>query len=172
MHSKFDERLGLAWLVKVRIIILTFLLGIELAVARLTPTTLPLRLFVDVMLLWYTMSLFYLLLLSFWEEHRIQSLLQVVTDLALVTLVVYVTGGVDSSLNFLYPLVIIVACILPPRVWAYLTAALAFILYGTVLELTYFEFIRSYSTTHPGMGALQAIIFINLFAYLAVAYLA
>jgi len=172
MHSKFDERLGLAWLVKVRIIILTFLLGIELAVARLTPTTLPLRLFVDVMLLWYTMSLFYLLLLSFWEEHRIQSLLQVVTDLALVTLVVYVTGGVDSSLNFLYPLVIIVACILLPRVWAYLTAALAFILYGTVLELTYFEFIRSYSTTHPGMGALQAIIFINLFAYLAVAYLA
>jgi two-component system sensor histidine kinase PilS (NtrC family) len=124
------------------------------------------------MLLWYTMSLFYLLLLSFWEEHRIQSLLQVVTDLALVTLVVYVTGGVDSSLNFLYPLVIIVACILLPRVWAYLTAALAFILYGTVLELTYFEFIRSYSTTHPGMGALQAIIFINLFAYLAVAYLA
>jgi two-component system, NtrC family, sensor histidine kinase PilS len=172
MHSKFDERLGLAWLVKVRIIILTFLLGIELAVARLTPTTLPLRLFVDLMLLWYTMSLFYLLLLSFWEEHRIQSLLQVVTDLALVTLVVYVTGGVDSSLNFLYPLVIIVACILLPRVWAYLTAALAFILYGTVLELTYFEFIRSYSTTHPGMGALQAIIFINLFAYLAVAYLA
>jgi two-component system, NtrC family, sensor histidine kinase PilS len=172
MHSKFDERLGLAWLVKVRIIILTFLLGIELAVARLTPTTLPLRLFVDVMLLWYTMSLFYLLLLSFWEEHRIQSLLQVVTDLALVTLVVYVTGGVDSSLNFLYPLVIIVACILLPRVWAYLTAALAFILYGTVLELTYFEFIPSYSTTHPGMGALQAIIFINLFAYLAVAYLA
>ncbi len=172
MHSKFDERLGLAWLVKVRIIILTFLLGIELAVARLTPTPLPLRLFVDVMLLWYTMSLFYLLLLSFWEEHRIQSLLQVVTDLALVTLVVYVTGGVDSSLNFLYPLVIIVACILLPRVWAYLTAALAFILYGTVLELTYFEFIRSYSTTHPGMGALQAIIFINLFAYLAVAYLA
>jgi two-component system sensor histidine kinase PilS (NtrC family) len=172
MHSKFDERLGLAWLGKVRIIILTFLLGIELAVARLTPTPLPLRMFVDVMLLWYTMSLFYLLLLSFWEEHRIQSLLQVVTDLALVTLVVYVTGGVDSSLNFLYPLVIIVACILLPRVWAYLTAALAFILYGTVLELTYFEFIRSYSTTHPGMGALQAIIFINLFAYLAVAYLA
>ncbi len=172
MHSKFDERLGLAWLVKVRIIILTFLLGIELAIARFTPTPLPLRLFVDVMLLWYTMSLFYLLLLSFWEEHRIQSLLQVITDLVLVTLVVYVTGGVDSSLNFLYPLVIIVACILLPRVWAYLTAALAFILYGTVLELTYFEFIPSYSTTHPGMGALQAIIFINLFAYLAVAYLA
>jgi two-component system sensor histidine kinase PilS (NtrC family) len=172
MQSMFDDRLWLAWLVKVRIIILTFLLGIELAIARLTPTPLPLRLFINIILLWYTISVFYVLLLSFWEERRIQSLLQVLTDLVLVTVVVYATGGVDSSLNFLYPLVIIVACILLPRQWAYLTAALAFILYGTVLELTYFEVIPSYSATHPGLRALQAIIFINLFAYLAVAYLA
>jgi two-component system sensor histidine kinase PilS (NtrC family) len=172
MQSMFDERLWLAWLAKVRIIILTLLFGIELAIARLTPNPFPLRLFINVILLWYTISIFYLLLLSFWEERRIQALLQVVTDLVLVTLVVYATGGVDSSLNFLYPLVIIVACILLPRVWAYLTGALAFILYVAVLELTYFEFIPSYSTTHPGLGALQAIIFVNLFGYLAVAYLA
>ncbi len=172
MQSMFDERLWLAWLAKVRIIILTLLFGIELAIARLTPNPFPLRLFINAILLWYTISIFYLLLLSFWEERRIQGLLQVVTDLVLVTLVVYATGGVDSSLNFLYPLVIIVACILLPRAWAYLTGALAFILYVAVLELTYFEFIPSYSTTHPGLGALQAIIFVNLFGYLAVAYLA
>jgi two-component system sensor histidine kinase PilS (NtrC family) len=172
MQSIFDERLWLAWLVKVRIIILTFLLGIELAIARLTPNPFSLRFFVNVVLLWYTISVFYVLLLSFWEERRIQALLQVITDLVMVTLVVYATGGVDSSLNFLYPLVIIVACILLPRVWAYLTGALAFILYVAVLELTYFEVIPSYSTTHPGLGALQAIIFVNLFGYLAVAYLA
>ena len=64
------------------------------------------------------------------------------------------------------------ACILLPRVWAYLTAALAFILYGTVLEATYFAIIPSYSTTHPELKALQAIIFVNLFGYLAVSYLA
>jgi two-component system sensor histidine kinase PilS (NtrC family) len=171
MHSMFDDRLWLAWLVKVRIIILTFLLGIELAVARLTASTLPLGLFVSTILLWYTISVFFLLLLSFWEEFRIQSLLQVLTDLLLVTLVVYVTGGVDSSLNFLYPLVIIVGCILLPRTWAYLAAALAFLLYGTALELTYFGVVPSFSTTHPGWGALQAIILVNLVAYLAVAYL-
>src|SRR5262249_12154413 len=150
MQSMFDERLWLAWLVKVRIIILTVLLGIELAIARLTPSPLPLRLFINTILLWYAISIFYLLLLSFWEGPRIQSLLQVITVLVLVSLVVYVTGGVDSSLNFLYPLVIIVACILLPRWWAHLTAALAFILYGAVLDLTYFGAIRSYSTTHPG----------------------
>ncbi len=172
MYSLFDERSWLAWLVKVRIIILTFLLGIELAIARLTPSTLPLRLFTQTMLLWYTISIFYLVLLSFWDEQRIQSVLQVVTDLLMVTLVVYATGGVDSSLNFLYPLVIIVACVLLPRLWAYLTAALAFILYGTILELTYFEIVPSYSSTHPGLRTLQAIILVNLFAFLAVAYLA
>jgi two-component system, NtrC family, sensor histidine kinase PilS len=172
MQSMFDERLWLAWLAKVRIIILTVLFGIELAIVRLTPNPFPLRLFINVVLLWYAISIFYLLLLSFWEERRIQALLQIVTDLVLVTAVVYATGGVDSSLNFLYPLVIIVACILLPRAWAYLTGALAFILYVTVLELTYFEVIPSYSTSHPGMGALQAIIFVNLFGYLAVAYLA
>jgi hypothetical protein len=172
MQSMFDERQWLAWLVKVRIIILTFLLGLELAIVQLTPVSFPLRFFVTVMLFWFTISIFYLLLLSFWREYRIQSLLQVLTDMVLVSLVIYATGGVDSSFNFLYPLVIIVACILLPRVWAYLTAALAFILYGTVLELTYFEVIPSYSTTHPELKALQAIILVNLFGYLAVSYLA
>jgi two-component system sensor histidine kinase PilS (NtrC family) len=167
----FDDRLWLAWLVKVRIIILTFLLAIELLIARLTPTPLPLRLFVTAILLWYAISTFYLLLLSFWQEHRLQCLLQVLTDLGMITLVVYITGGLDSSLNVLYPLVIIVASMMLPRLWAYLTAALAFILYGMVLELTYFGLVPSYSTTRPGLGALQAIILINLFAYLAVAYL-
>jgi two-component system, NtrC family, sensor histidine kinase PilS len=172
MQSTFDERNWLAWLVKVRILILTFLLGIELAIAQLTPTLLPMRLFISTILLWYSVSLFYVLLLSFWQEHRLQAALQVLTDVVFVSLVVHETGGWDSSLNFLYPLVIIVASVLLPRVWAQLVAALAFILYGTVLELNYYGVVPSYCTTHPGLKALQAIILVNLFAFLAVAYLA
>jgi two-component system, NtrC family, sensor histidine kinase PilS len=172
MQSTFDERNWLAWLVKVRILILTFLLAIQLAVAELTPTRLPLRLFLSTMLLWYTVSLFYVVLLSFWREHRLQASLQVLTDLIMVSLVVHETGAWDSSLNFLYPLAIIVAGILLPRVWAQLVAALAFILYGTVLELNYYGVVHSYCTTHPGPKALQGIIFVNLFAFLAIAYLA
>jgi two-component system, NtrC family, sensor histidine kinase PilS len=172
MQSTFDERIWLAWLVKVRILILTFLLGIELAIAELTPTHLPVRLFLSTMFLWYTVSLFYVVLLAFWSEHRLQASLQVLTDLFMISLVVHETGGWDSSLNFLYPVAIIVAGILLPRVWAHLVAALAFILYGTVLELNYYGLVRSYYTTHPELKALQGIIFVNLFAYLAIAYLA
>jgi two-component system sensor histidine kinase PilS (NtrC family) len=172
MQSTFDERNWLIWLVRVRIFILTLLLAIELAVAQFSPAPLPMRLFITTILLWYSLSLFYVLLLSFWQEHRLQASLQVVTDLILVSLVIHETGGWDSSLNFLYPLVIIVASVLLPRVWAHLVAALAFILYGTVLELNYYGVVPSYCTTHPGTKALQAIIFVNLFAFLAVAYLA
>ena len=172
MQTTFDERNWLVWLVRVRIFILTLLLGVELAVAQFTPSPLPIRLFISTILFWYGLSLFYVLLLSMWQEHRLQAALQVVTDLILASLVIHETGGWDSSLNFLYPLVIIVASVLLPRVWAHLVAALAFILYGTVLELNYYGLVPSYCTTHPGLKVLQAIIFVNLFAFLAVAYLA
>ena len=172
MQSTFDERNWLTWLVRVRIFILTLLLALELAVAQFSPAPVPMRLFISTILFWYSLSLFYVLLLSVWPEHQLQATLQVLTDVVLVSLVVHETGGWDSSLNFLYPLVIIVAAVLLPRVWARLVAALAFILYGTVLELNYYGLVPSYCTTHPGLKALQAIIFVNLFAFLAVAYLA
>jgi two-component system, NtrC family, sensor histidine kinase PilS len=172
MQTAFENRVWLTWLVKVRILILTVLLGIELAIAQFTAVAFPIRLLADSILLAYTISAFYLLLLHFWHELKLQSVLQVISDLLLVTLLVYVTGGVDSSLNFLYPLVIIVASILLQRVWAYLTAALAFILYGAVLELSFFRAIPSFSITHPSIGTLQSLILVNLFGYLTVAYLA
>ena len=67
MQSMFDERLWLEWLVKVRILILTFLLGIELLINQFTAAPLPVRPFVSAILLWYTLSIFYVLLLSFWR---------------------------------------------------------------------------------------------------------
>jgi two-component system sensor histidine kinase PilS (NtrC family) len=172
MKPVFDERSWLAWLVKVRPIVVTFLVGIELALTRLTPTPVPGRMFISAILLWYTLSVFYALLLAFWHDTRMQSVLQVLTDMLLAALIVYVTGGVDSSFNFLFALIIIIATILLPPVWAYLSAALAFLLYGTVLELCYFNVVRSYSTTQVDLKSLQALIVINLIAYLTIAYLA
>jgi two-component system, NtrC family, sensor histidine kinase PilS len=172
MQSAAEARLWLAWLAKVRILILTLLLGIELAIAQYTPVTFPVRLFLVAVLLGYTISAFHLGLLQFWRELRVQAGLQIATDLLLVSLLLYVTGGVDSSLNFLYPLVIILASVLLSRRWAYVTAGIAFVLYGAVLELCYFQIIPSYSATHPGVRTLQAIIVVNLFGYCAIAYLA
>src|SRR5690349_21004430 len=169
---RFNERAWLTWLVKVRVIIISFLLAVELLIVNLTPNNVPVRLFITVVLVWYTVSVFFIVLDSLWTEYKAQAVTQLFTDLVFVTAVIYVTGGIDTFFNFLYPLVIIVASILLPRYWAYLTAAVSFILFGAVLELTYFEKLPSFqSTPRAEPKALLVIILVNLFAYLAVAHL-
>lgn len=172
MPAEFNERTWLTWLGKVRIVILTFLLGIGLAITALTRTNIDVRAFGTVIALWYTVAVFFILLRTIWDDWALQAKLQVFTDLALSAVLIYVTGSIDTSFNFLFPLVIIVASILLPRWWAYITAAVSFIAFGAVLELPYFEIVRSYSVTKPDLKSLQAVILINLFAYMAIAYLA
>jgi two-component system sensor histidine kinase PilS (NtrC family) len=170
--SGFNEGTWLGLLVRLRFLIITFLLGIELAVSRLTPSTVPIRQFVALIVLWYTLALFFLILYTVWKDIRLQSRVQVLCDLGMATAIVYVTGGIDTPFNGLYPLLIVGSAMLLPRSWAYLTAGLSFILFGGVLELSYYEVIRSYSISRPDPKALQATIFIYLFASGAIAYLA
>ncbi len=172
MNTGFNERTWLEWLVKVRIIIITFLLAIELAIVTLTTTGVDKRLFIGVILAWYTVAAAHMIVLSYWKDLRMQARLQVGSDLIFTTLIIYVTGGIDTSFNFLYPLIIIIASILLSQVWAYYTAGISFILLGGVLEASYFGFIRTYGTSHVDLKSLQAVIFINGFAYLTISYLA
>lgn len=168
----FNERTWLGLLVRLRFLIITFLLGIGLAVSRITPSSVQVRQFVGLIVLWYTLALFFLILYTVWKDIRLQSRVQVLCDLAMATAVVYVTGGIDTPFSGLYPLLIVGSAMLLPRTWAYLTAGLSFILYGGVLELSYYDVIRSYSVSRPDPNALQATIFIYLFASGAIAYLA
>src|SRR5580765_6025528 len=169
---RFNERAWLAWLVKVRVIIISFLLAVELLIVNLTPNNVSSRLFITIVLVWYTISVFFIVLHSLWQEYRLQAIVQIFTDLAFATAVVYVTGGIDTFFNFLYPLVIIVASILLPRYWAYLTAAVSFICFGALLELSYFERIPSFQfSPRADLKSLQVVILVNFFAYLAVAHL-
>jgi two-component system sensor histidine kinase PilS (NtrC family) len=169
---RFNERAWLAWLVKVRVVIISFLLAVELLIAKLTPNNVNIRLFITLVLVWYTISVFFIVLHSLWREYKLQAVVQIFTDLAFATGVVYVTGGIDTFFNFLYPLVIIVASILLPRYWAYLTAAISFICFGSLLELSYFEKIPSFQiSAHGDLKSLQVVVLVNFCAYLAVAHL-
>lgn len=172
MRAEFQERTWLQWLVKVRIIIITFLLGIQLAISTLTPTAAPRRLFVSVIVLWYTVAAFLILLNAIWRESALQARLQVFTDLFFVTAVIYATGGVDTSFNFLYPLVIIVSSVLLSRAWSFATAVVSALAFTAILQLGYWGIIPSYGQTHPDARSLHIVIVINWFAFIAVAYLA
>jgi two-component system, NtrC family, sensor histidine kinase PilS len=170
---RFNERASLAWLVKVRVVVIAFLLAVELLIVYLTPNNVNVRYFETVIIAWFTVSFFFMLLASLWQEYKLQSIVQIFTDLAFTTALVYVTGGIDTFFNFLYPLVIIVASILLPRYWAYLTAAISFICFGALLELTFFERIPSFQYSARGdLKSLQVAIAVNFCAYLAVAHLA
>ena len=165
-ETRLNERAWLAWLVKVRVIVISFLLAVELLIVRVTPSLVPTRTFVTVILVWYTISVFFIVLLALWREYRLQAITQIFTDMFFITAVMYVTGGIDSFYNFLYPLIVIVASILLPRYWAYMTAALSFILYGAVLELVYFDKIPSFQMSPRGDSkALLSVILINFFAF-------
>ncbi len=172
MRAEIHERTWLQWLVKVRIIIITFLLGIELAITTLTPTAASRKLFVSVIVLWYTVAAFFILVNALWRDARLQSRLQLLTDLFFVTAVIYATGGVDTSFNFLYPLVIIMASVLLTPAWTYATALLSAVAFTLVLQLTYWGTIPTYGQPHTDSRSLHIVIVINWFAFIAVAYLA
>ncbi len=171
MRPDFHQRY-LTWLVKVRVIIITFVLFIGLAVRQFTPTHVSLHAFVGVVLFWYAIAALHIGLRKWWRDTTRQTRLQILSDLIFSTAILYVTGGIDTAFNFLLPLVIVVASLLLSRRWAYLTAALSFILFGAVLELTYFGVMPSYAVALPDPKSLQAAVLVNVIAYFAIAYLA
>jgi hypothetical protein len=52
----------LSWLGRVRFLAITFLVGIVIAARHLTPMPVPVRSFVQLIALWYTLALFYVIL--------------------------------------------------------------------------------------------------------------
>jgi len=162
----------LSWLIKVRILVVTFLLGLELVIRQFTPTGVPIKYFLSLILFWYTVSILYAILQALGVDEYLQAHTQILLDLLLVTGVVYVTGGVESYFLFLYPLTIIVASILLSRRSAFLVAAAGFILFAVLLEGAYYGLLPRMGMGSIELRTLQAYIFINLFAFLAVAYLA
>src|SRR5262249_53274947 len=147
--------------------------AVELLIVNLTPNNVPTRLVVGVVLVWHTVSVFFIVLVSVWQEYKLQAITQIFTDLAFVTAIAYVTSGVHTIFNLLYFLVIIVAAILLPRYWSYVAASIAFILYGGLLELTYFDKLPSYQISSRGdLKTVTIVVLSNFFGYMAVAHLA
>jgi len=175
MATPFNERVWLTWLVKMRVLIITILFVIEMAIVRLSlvPTQVPTKLFLAAIFGWYLAAAVCYATVEYGNDRSLglQTRIQVLVDFTFATTVLYFSGGIDTSFNFLYPLLIIIASILLSRFWAYLTSLLAFILLGGMLELSFFDVIPSYGHSHPSVRELQVVIFINLAAYLLIAYL-
>lgn len=170
-----DLREWLFWLVRVRFLVITVLFVLVLVLRNYTGLPAPTRYFVPLVVLWYTLALFFGLLMRTLPPLAVMprwlAPLQVMSDLLMTTGVVFVTGGHESYFISLYLLAILISSILFTRRGAFVVAGVSFVLLGTLVELTYYDRIPRTAVALPSLPALQSWIFSNLFYFLAVAYL-
>ena len=161
----------LGWLSRVRFFLITLLLALVLLLNMTGQLTVSTRYFIPLMILWYTLAIFYTILMRWMPVAFWHGGVQLVFDLLLVTGLIYLTGTQDSYFIWLYPLAIIVASILFSRKATFIVAGFSFILIGGLAELVYYNVLPHMQIAIPSSRQLQTWIFSNLFYFMAVAYL-
>lgn len=129
---------ALRWAIGLRLVVIsTLFLGILLIQIN-SEKILPLRNFYGLILFSFGLSLLYLILYSRKAPPRLQSWIQLLGDIAVVTGFVYFTGGLYSPFSFLYLTVIAVAALLM-RGGGLIFAGLSAVAYGLLIDLMVFE---------------------------------
>ena len=137
------NRYRLKVLIIVRVVVLTFLLAFTYFLSTLKEYfQLPadtLRLIYTVVITMYFLSVVYALLLRKAKYDQLNIYTQLIADIALVSLLVYLTGYIDSNYSLLYTLVIIYSAIFLGRKGTLAIASLSSISFILILELEYFN---------------------------------
>ena len=129
---------ALRWVIGVRLVVIsTLFLGI-LLIQVSSQKILPLRNYYGLILFSFGLTLLYLILYARQISPRVQSWIQLLGDIAVVTGIVYFTGGLYSPFSFLYLTVIAVAAMLM-RGGGLIFAGLSAVAYGLVVDLMVFE---------------------------------
>jgi len=103
-----------------------------------------------------------------------QAYAQVVFDLVLITAFVYISGGIASSMYFLYLFPIIAAGLVISGRAGFLAASISAILYGVLADGIYFGFIPAFRAEHAvrtSLGSMLATIFIAWGVFFVIAAL-
>jgi two-component system sensor histidine kinase PilS (NtrC family) len=179
----------LPYVIKIRFVIITFVFAIEYSIRQVVPDpTHPdsVKYLGIAVILWYTLNLFFLIYNQISQDYLQQAYLQILSDVSIITAIVHVTGDLESNYLSLYLVAIILASMLLPRGRVFLVAAVSFVLMGFLLELAYLpslypqhvtrypalRFLATSSLVSVDLRELQVKIFVSLFGFFAVAYLA
>jgi signal transduction histidine kinase len=134
-----DEKNKLLQMIILRGVALAFLLAAAITIQSSTTSVLPLAAIYALVLAYILLSLVFLALYLWARPYTFQAHLQVFFDLVLITVLVYVSGGMKGSLHILYILIILSSSyLLTPRA-AYFMAALSAILFGLLIEGLYYH---------------------------------
>src|SRR3972149_1552645 len=144
--QKENRTARIRWLMLARVAIITFLLGMatfsELKGMALFPER-SLSFYYIIIVTVYGLSFFYLFLLYLSKNIQINAYIQAICDVALITYLVYVTGGTLSIYSVFYNLVIIYSVLFLGRGGALIIDFVCSIFYGVLLDLEYYGFFNS-----------------------------
>ncbi len=122
------------------------------------------------------LTIFYSLALNRIENLVSFTYLQVTIDIALATIIVYITGGTESYLHTLYPLSVIGAAILLSKRGGFYAASVSSIAYGVLIDMDFYRMLPAkykviHSMANPGWEEVFTTVATNILAYFTVAYL-
>ena len=188
MKPTGELQFWLPWVIKIRFVIITFVFAIEYSIRQLLPRSNSVH-FIEslgvAIVLWYVLGLFYLIYNQLSPDYTLQAYLQIFGDIFLITVIIHLTGDLESNYLSLYLVVVILASILLARARAYLVAAISFVSMGAILEFDYLpDLFPAFAMNHPtlsryassgripvDLGTLEVKIVASLFGFFAVSYL-
>ncbi len=137
MEQGYTTREWLDRLARVRLLMIALILSVGVAWPSYLPLAGSSHSFLPLVILWITLGTVHIILVRWLPKARWHGPAQVVSDVVMVSALVYTTGLQESYFISLYLLVIIVASILFSRNAAFLTAAVCVALLGGLTLLAY-----------------------------------
>jgi len=172
-----DLRRKLRWLIGIRAIISTALLGSATFAQINSPGSFPVDPFFVLIGLIFGLTVFYAATLRLADRHRWLVDIQLAGDALIVSAFIYFTGGISSYFSSLYVLPIVAASIVSFRRGGLLVAFLSAVLYGGVVLAQYLT-ASGYmhdpwlvSPVLPLRSVAQYTYVLNAFGFFAVAWL-
>ncbi|HKV24530.1 MAG TPA: ATP-binding protein [Candidatus Acidoferrum sp.] len=172
MAQNTTTREWLGWLTRVRLLTILLILIVDLFWPQYVPASSTNRAFLPILVAWVALAVLFIGLVRWFSSAAWQGVLQVATDILVISALVYTTGLQESYFISLYLLVIIVASILFSRRAAFITAGVCLAVLGGMSILGFIGRLpRTFQVT-PSPEGLRVWFLSNLFGFLAVAYLA
>jgi len=172
MEQGHTTREWLDWLTRVRLLMIALILSVGVAWPSYLPLAGSSGYFLPLVIFWITLGTLHIILVRWLPRARWHGPAQVVSDVVMISALVYATGLQESYFISLYLLVIIVASILFSRNAAFATAAVCVVLLGGLTLLAYEDKIPRTYVGSPTTEVLRLWFLSNLLGFLAVAYLA
>jgi two-component system sensor histidine kinase PilS (NtrC family) len=153
-----------------RVIIISLFLGMTIFIAIKSPgfpiSQNVLYLLSFIIALTYMFSVVYSLMLKFLDNLRVNIYLQLTVDVILITLLVYLTGGVSSNYSVIYTLIIIYSVIFLGRKGGFIVASAASIAYGLLLDLEFYKLLPSISSLERDYNLSVGDVFVRILVHI------